>query len=393
MEFMKFTLKFLLAPFLCAGMAWADIPEATADAARYPEIQKALSILSDEIARLDGVLQEAGKRLQAGYRGQLAGLRRAMQAEGNLDGILAVDKEIQRFNSAVEDGGDEFDPVPEMPDNALVETPLQVRAAQDAYVRQRNGSQATRQNALDTLTRRFVARLDEFQREYTKGGKIPEALAVRALAGQFREALEAQSVEQLTRTLAGAPEPAAAAEPGMRAPWRQWVFTKSAPFTPDGAFFDNPHLPADMHLEFATGTGRGRVTGTMRTNRREINGKDVARFGQAMQWRVDQPKNLNATITLHSKEPAIAGAATPAVQILVSSATETLASVTVPLSTAMSRIRLLSTQDARRASVSCEQATPSSTVFDLPENGAVTLQVGFFLDAAGRSIDTTFSIE
>ncbi|MCL1888184.1 MAG: hypothetical protein FWF96_04875 [Kiritimatiellaeota bacterium] len=395
---MKLCLPLFLAFAFCLTPLAAQ--DTAADAVAVPEIRKTLDILLEEIKRLADAQAAMEKQLQANYKAQLAVLRRTMQDTGDLDNVLAVDAEVKRFDAALASGGDAFEEIPEMPRAAFVQAPAQLRAAQDGFTRQRQASLTAHKDAVSALSQRFVTRLDVFQRDFTRGGKIETALAVRALATQFKAAAGAQAFEALARSLTAAPDPREnpgagdGANPAAgRAPWRQWTFASSGSYAPEGLLTDAPGLPNDMTLEFTPALGRGRVAGRAQTAPKTINGRRHTEFGKALQWEIGAPQNLNATVTLTSRHLAQAPATTPAAHVCVLADGVALADITVPLTASPLAIRLTTPQDGARTAVYCEQARPQTTTINLPADKELTLLLGFYMGKPGESCDTSFVIE
>ena len=392
--FLSIALAFLLCPFPLRAQ------DSAADAVGVPEIRRTLDILLDEIKKLAVEQSDRERRLQAGYRAQLAALRKTMQEAGDLDNVLAMDAETRRFDAALASGGDAFEEVPEMPNKALVQTPAQLRTLQEGFKRQRQASIARHKNDAAALTQRFVTRLEEFQREFTRVGKIETALAVRALGNQFKAAADTQAFERLAAAFLAAPNPRqnpnpadAEPAPAARAPWRQWAFLSSGSYAPEGLLLDAPGLPNDMLLEFTSTLGRGRVTGRAQAQPRVVNGRRLSDFGKAMQWDVGAPQNLNATISLTSQHLAQNPSKTPAAQVVVMADGAPIAEVMVPLSSPSLSIRLTTPQDGTRTAIYCEQARPQTTTINLPAGKPLTLLLGFYMGKPGESCDTSFAIE
>ena len=396
--FLSIALAFLLCPFPLHAQ------ESAADAVGVPEIRKTLDILLEEIKKLAEAQTDREKRLQAGYKTQLAALRKTMLETRDLDNVLAVDAESRRFDAALASGGDAFEEVPEMPNNALVQTPAQLRAAQENFKRQRQASLVRHKTDATALTQRFSTRLEEFEREFTGANKIETALAVRALRNQFKNAADAQAFEKLAVALLAAPAPRqnpgadADPAPAARAPWLQWAFLSSGSYAPDsllanGMLLDAPGLPNDMMLEFTPTLGRGRVTGRAQTQPKTINGRRYSEFGKILQWDIGAPKNLNATLSLTSQQLAQPPAKTPAAQVFVMAGGTRLAEITVPLASSPVAIRFTTPQDSARTAVHCEQARPQTTTINLPADQPLTLLLGFYMGKPGEACDTSFAIE
>ena len=381
----KLFLQFLL------GVCPLFLLTAQEGAIGIPEIRKTVSILADEAKRLAETQAASDRQSQAAYKTQLAALRRAMQQQGDLDSVLAVDKETRRFDEAVASGGDEFEPVPDMPAAALVDAPAALRAAQDGYLRQRQGTLATRQRDLAAVTQQLVARLEEFQKEFTKAGKIDEAVAIRELAGRFKAAVETQSVERLAQSLLNAQAAPQKNDAAARAPWQHWRFVKNAAYSPHGGTVGMPGLPEDMTLEFSAALGKGSAKGRPPAAAMMFEGKQLARFGRLLQWDVAEPRHLNATIALDSALPL--PEVTPVVNVRVLSGETQLADIRIPVSALRMTIRVTTPQDAARASVYCEQADPQTTAIDLPPGAPLAFQLGFNLHQNGAPCDISFAIE
>jgi hypothetical protein len=210
-------------PFATLALAWV-IP-ASAQNATLPEVAQALAVFDAECCKIQSQYAETQAAPPRLYTNQLATLRRKLQDAGDLEGILAVMRESERFSAAITGETDPFERVPEMPESTLVNTPTALRQLQDAYLKSRCDQTELRNKQLTDLTGRLIGRLDVITKGLTIGNRIADAVLVKKEADDWRKviaenrvfgAIECRALKQAGRIPPAKSNPPAA-PPGARA--------------------------------------------------------------------------------------------------------------------------------------------------------------------------------
>ena len=156
---------------VAAVLGWTTLAGLGAEPA--PKLEGSLDSLKvvyeQATAKIESDYEQGVSALDTRYPQDLNALKARVQQAGDLNGVMAVDAEIRRFETErnIPDAA-----APGMPDNLLA---LQVaqREARAALDRDRN----TKTVALVKL---YLRRLEEAKKSLTMAGKLDEALAVNA---------------------------------------------------------------------------------------------------------------------------------------------------------------------------------------------------------------------
>lgn len=281
-----------------------------------PEAVKLGEAYRAEVAKLSTQLSETVKALPAAYRAKLAALQNELQASGDLDGYLAVTKEIARFAEAVKGEADPFEKVPEMPETALVAQPKKLRDLQDQYLKAYKEIADRRHKQIEDLTNRYIAQLEILQKDLTIQKRIRDAIAIKRETERLRKGVTddtfvQQALALVAETPAAAGHAATNSVPGAASPvptfgktpdWAKWQYDRDGNFAWEGYLFMHPDLPDELSLDFNTRNGRGRIYGRCQVDRMVVDMRERAWFGKAIAWKVKDFATLNATIELQSKE-------------------------------------------------------------------------------------------
>ena len=312
---------------LCALFALALAVPAAAQNGTHPEVVQALAVFDAECAKIQNQHEELVAAPPRHYTNQLAAVRRKLQDAGDLEGILAIRDEMDRFIKAITGDADPFEPVPEMPESALVKTPAVLRQLQDAYLKSRGDQAELRNKQIADLTARLTARLDAIIRDLTIRNRISDAVLVKKEADYWRKMLaenqvgvviESRALERSGRLPPAKGDPASETS-GARAeaPWRAWTLDKVAGYAQEGSLFDHPDLPDELSLTFDKELGQIRVEGVRVVDQASIDMRDRSWLGKAIRWTIPAAKQLEATFQITSKALAPNKDAGPAVQIIV----------------------------------------------------------------------------
>ena len=316
---------------LFAALAIALAVPASAQNAPPPEVAQALAVFDAECAKIQSQHEETGAGSPRVYTNQLAALRRKLQDVGDLEGILVVMQESERFITVIAGDADPFERVPEMPESALVKTPAALRQLQDAYLKNKSDQAELCNKQITDLAGRLIGRLDAITKELTIRNRIPDAVLVKKETDYWRKAMAenrlfgAIECRALVRSgrLPPASDDLSEATPGARtgssadAPWRTWTVEPVARYAREGSLFGHPDLPDELSLTFDKERGQIRVEGVRVVDQASIDMRDRSWLGKAIRWTIPAAKQLDATFQITSKALAPNKDAGPAVQIIV----------------------------------------------------------------------------
>ena len=165
MKHFRRILLFLVVSVVPTGSAWAQL-----DVARQ-HFEKSLEAIHTD----PEVLGRQGD-LARGYENKLEDLHRQLSRAGNLEGVLAVRGEKERF---AKDGTVE--------EKDVVESPPQLKQAQRIYIRSRARIDHGIQQATHALVARYMKVLDTQVRQLVAQDKVDEAVACRDELKRVRE--------------------------------------------------------------------------------------------------------------------------------------------------------------------------------------------------------------
>ncbi|NLL84463.1 MAG: hypothetical protein GX230_09535 [Lentisphaerae bacterium] len=324
--------NFLVKFGLGAAMLLVVCGNAAAQAALPNEAVQARDNLAVEAVRAKLQFDDARSAMPNGYITQLAALKRKYQQQGDLDGTLAVIKEAKRFTEARDGGGDVFDVVPELPTEALVKEPEELRKLQETYLRVISERSEALNKQLEERVSNLVTQLDTLVRELTRQNRIEEALAVRAEGDEWRRALDNGSAGEAAERLAAKLPSATRRELGEQqnsgrvrefgvsdTTWRSWKLDRIASYAQEGILFAHPDLPDELVMTYDEPAGELRVQGVCAVAQAPIDMRERTWFGKAARWFVPSPEHLQATFTVTSQGLARNKDSGPSLQIVVQS--------------------------------------------------------------------------
>ena len=214
--------KHLLAVLLLGACVATPLTRAADDnAPNAPlpgEAYKLADVFRTEVVKASQQYADAIKNQPGVQQTQLAALQKKLQDAGDLDGYLAVTKEVKRFAEALKAEPDPFEKIPELPESALVEKPEALRALQDQYLKAHKDKSDVRTKKVEDLARGYVTQMEVVQKDLTIKGRIHEAIAVKKEIERIRKGIEDKTFVQQAlnaapaKPVSGTPEPVAAPE-------------------------------------------------------------------------------------------------------------------------------------------------------------------------------------
>jgi hypothetical protein len=158
------TVRFLCSILLATAYAAAVYAEA-----ERPALDKYKATFEQELVGINEQSARAATNWPVQYVGALKSVEQRLKEAGDLDGLLAVRQEQERF------GRDRT-----IPDEALVEKPAELRSAQLCGRRELDSREVERCRRVVGLADRHVANLESLKRNLTREDKVDYAIAVKA---------------------------------------------------------------------------------------------------------------------------------------------------------------------------------------------------------------------
>ena len=122
----------------------------------------------EQVKTIDEQHAERVKNASAEYTNALNALEQTLAKKGNLDGVLAVKNEKERFKI-----------LQEISHNAVVESPPELKDLQLKFMRWPATLETRRKDETAKASSDYVGKLEKLKAELTKNMKIDEALAVK----------------------------------------------------------------------------------------------------------------------------------------------------------------------------------------------------------------------
>ena len=149
-----FVLLGIIALFLPAVAAYAQLPAAVVNYGRE---------FAKDVAGFRAVYAATTNRIPVKYKRDLEAMQTRFQEAGDLDGLLAVKKEIERYRKIKADETDPFEPVPEMTADVIVNAPLELRKLQEQYVASFTDAAATLKSSISERGEKYRAQIKSMQ--------------------------------------------------------------------------------------------------------------------------------------------------------------------------------------------------------------------------------------
>ncbi|MDD4019423.1 MAG: hypothetical protein PHV28_15950 [Kiritimatiellae bacterium] len=352
-------------------------------------------------------------------------------------GMEAVRKEAGRFMRALAAEPDPFEVVPELAQEAVVQTPETLRLIQQAYAGSRKANDLARNEKVITLSNKYIAGLDMIQNTSATEGKAEEAAAVKKEATRMRVALQRKDFAnrafdpakisiRLTPPLpdasaikerADGPQPvtrnlAALAlndlTPAVQAflmkpleydkEWppeiTKWKFEGSGNYSHDFSLYNLPGQPDELGIFAYPKTMKAYVRGTTKYSTVNYDNKAISWLGKAMSWRLNDSRDLLCRVVFRTKRPALKEDAGPAACVAVYSITENnrlIASMSVPMLTEETQVRMTKHYTYNRLNIFWE-GTKRKRGFTIPDHMPIRVVIGIAGFAPGEEVDATIEI-
>lgn len=177
----------LLGGTMCAAACFAQVDKP------YPDVVQARDGYEARLAKIVEESSAQSTKWPEEYLGDLAKLMEAFRSSGNLEGVLAVGKETERFQKSRE-----------LTEQDVVTEPRRLRDLQVTVMEVPKKIELARCRAIDSLATRHCDAMKALEGELTRKGEVPGALQARAEAERV---LQSRAVTAARFVLAATPKP------------------------------------------------------------------------------------------------------------------------------------------------------------------------------------------
>ena len=391
-----FVLVATLALSLALFPAHGQLPAAVVNYGRE---------FAKDVAGFRAAYSAATNSIPAKYKRDLEALQAKFQKAGDLDGLLAVKKEIERYQKAIAGEADPFETVPEMTANVIVASPPELRKLQEQYVASFTEAAVALKKSIADRGDTYRSQIKAAQTALTKAGKIEEAIAVRNESDRIAKILESGDVSELfgqtgTQSAASSPPPAPQ-QPQRRDNGRKpqpsatkWQLIGTYAFSRDLPRYLAPDVPNELAADYnpakATGTFSGRCT----IAAAQVGDVLCSWNGRAFIWDVASADDLATDIRLKSNPRTLSSSKDrgPQLELAVLANGVRLQSLSVQVCMSEDVVRIVRhPSNANRFSLFWPQGSQSA-VFEVPAGAKLRVLIGAVLHNPGETCDLSFQL-
>lgn len=397
--FAVMTGKFSVLSIIClfASSLFAQVP------AQIVEFEKDFG---KTILAADAKYASATNSMPRQYVANLEKMAKDFQSAGDLDGILAVKNEIKRFKDAIEAEPDPFESVPEMPQDAFVDSPQSLRKLQEDYIVGFSDASKIRKEAVSAASEKLKDRIEEYQKELVKAGKLDEALSVKDLSqkinvairsGKFDSFLALASSDELPSAALGARADTKVASRNAsesKFPWQNWKYVGNYPFSKDLLKFRHPDVPDTMSVSYDSEKGRLFFSGICPVSSFQCGSDFCTTVGRAVEWKVASPDFLEKIdLLVKSKRTTVTMKSGPQLQLAVFSNGRCLKMLNVPLIHPEIQLQILRNPKDPSDFILYWRGTKAIEHFSLNADSSVNIVLGVSFCNKGERCETTVEFQ
>ena len=354
-----------------------------------------------DVARFRADYAAETNRIPVKYMRDLEALRAKFQEAGDLDGLLAVKKEIERYRKAKTEEADPFEAVPEMTADVIVQTPAELGNLQRQYIARFSEAAATLKSNISERGEKYRAQIKSMQTALTKAGKIDEAIAVRNESERVAKILESGDIAELLGPVASMPAAAtpSASQPSQRPNGKtaqssatKWQLFGTYPFSRDLPRYFAPDVPneltADYNAEKAICTLSGRCT----VAAAQVGDVLCSWNGRAFIWDVASVDDLATDIRVKTRTLSSGADRGPQLELAVLANNVKSKSLSVQLCKAEDIVRIVrDASNGNRFSLYWPLGSKSA-VFEVPSGAKLRVLIGAVLNTPGETCDLSFQL-
>ncbi len=385
----------ILAWCLTAVSAYAQMPAAVVNCGRE---------FARDVAGYRAAYVAATNRIPTKYVRDLEALRTKFQEAGDLDGLLAVKKEIDRYRKIRTEEADPFEAVPEMTADVIVAAPAELRKLQEQYVSSFAEAAATLKNSIFERGEKYRAQIKAMQTALTKAGKIDEAIAVRnegdrvakiVSSGDLSELLSATDAASASTPAAATPADRPRHDAGKTAATAaiKWRLLGTRAFSRDLPRYFAPDVPNELKADYNSAKAIGTLSGRCVVAAAQVGDVLCSWNGRAFIWDVDGADDLAMDIRVKSQPVSPGADRGPQMEVAVLANGTKVKSISVPLMRTDETVKIVRDNSKTNFFALFWPHGRKSETFEIPA-GAKQLKVliGVVLHHPGETCNLSFQL-
>ena len=337
------------------------------------------------------------------YKRDLEAMQATFQKAGDLDGLLAVKKEIERYRKVKTDDADPFEAVPEMTADVIVDAPPELRKLQEQYVASFTDAAATLKKNIADRGDKYRTQIKAAQTALTRAGKIDEAIAVRNESDRVSKILDSGDIEALLGTAAVTPAatPTPTSQPtsardNVRKPQSsatKWQLLGTYAFSRDLPRYLAPDVPNELSADYNAAKAIGTLSGRCTVAAAQVGDVLCSWNGRAFIWDVANPDDLATDIRVKSRTLSSSAKSGPQLEVAVLTKNGIrLKSLSVPLMKADEIVKIVRNPDNVNRFALFWPYGGKSEPFDIPAGSTLKVLVGAVLNNPGETCDLSFQL-
>ncbi|MBQ6925181.1 MAG: hypothetical protein IJQ73_11115 [Kiritimatiellae bacterium] len=397
-KFCRSTFLAVLAALVFAPALWGQLPPAVAAYGRD---------FAKEVLACQAAYTAATNRIPAKYARDLAALQAKFQEAGDLDALLAVKKEIERFKKVKSEETDPFEAVPEMPSDAIVAEPAELRQLQEHYVAGFTEAAAELKKGLAECGERLRGQIKAAQTALTKAGKIEEAIAMRDAGDKVAAFLDSGDISQILGPLeavsqagadrapaASAPAPSAPRKPaGKGEPAGKWRFLATRAFSRDLPRYFAPDVPNELIADYNASKSIYTLSGKCTVAAAQVGDVLCSWNGRAFIWSVPSADALATDIRIAAKSLSTGADNGPHLEVAVLGNGVKLKSISVPITRGDEVVRIMRNPASANSFALFWPRAGMSKTFEVQPGMRLNVLIGAVLHNPGETCDLSFQLD
>ena len=337
------------------------------------------------------------------YKRDLEALRATFQKAGDLDGLLAVKKEVERYRNAKAEDADPFEAVPEMTADVIVAAPQELRKLQEQYVASFTEAATTLKKNISERGEKYRAQIKAAQTALTRAGKIDEAIAVRNEgdrvakildSGDLAELLGSAAAPSATSSSPSAPQPTlqrdTAKKPKSSA--TKWQLLGTYAFSRDLPRYLAPDVPNELVADYNPSKAICTLSGRCTVAAAQVGDVLCSWNGCAFIWDVASAEDLATDIRLKSRTLSSGKDRGPQLELAVLANGVKIKSLSVQVCKAEDIVRIVrDASNGNRFSLYWPLGS-KSVIFEVPSGAKLRVLIGAVLHNPGETCDLSFQL-
>lgn len=358
-----------------------------------------------DVAGFRAIYVAETNNIPAKYKRDLEALQSKFQKAGDLDGLLAVKKEIGRYQKAKTEEADPFEAVPEMTADVIVAEPQELRKLQEQYVASFTEAASTLKKSISERGEQYRSQIKAAQTALTRAGKIDEAIAVRNEGDRISKILDSGDIAELLGVVGALPaatpsatQPQTTSKPrrdnDRKAPpsATKWLLRGTPAFSRDLPRYFAPDVPNEFSADYNPAKAVGTLSGRCTVAAAQVGDVLCSWNGRAFVWDVASADDLATDIRVKARTLSSGADRGPQLELAVFANGVKLQSLSVQICKAEDIVRIVrDASNGNRFSLYWPLGSKSS-VFEVPAGVKLRVLLGAVFHNPGETCDLSFQL-